>query len=134
MIHIVQNSFKKVIPVASTTADYFYKKLFEFDPDLKSLFPIDDKEKMTQQGDKFMRMLSSAVTNLHQFEILKPILTDLGKRHVDYNVKPTHYDVVGTALIASIANGLQDEFTLEVELAWCNFYNTIATTMKSATY
>lgn len=132
MIPIIQKSFEKIIPVATTTAEYFYKKLFEFDPEMKTLFPAHNQEKMSQQGDKFMRMLSSAVASLQNFENIKPILIDLGKRHKDYNVKNTHYDVVGTALIASLAKGLQEDFTLEVELAWSSFYNTLAHTMKSA--
>lgn len=133
-INIVQKSFKKVKPIATTTVEYFFKKLFEYDPELKALFPISNKEAMTQQGDKMMHMLSSAVDSLHNFDKLKPILVNLGKRHVDYSVKSIHYDVVGTALLASIANGLQEDFTLEVELAWCQFYSAIANTMKQSAY
>lgn len=133
-INIVQKSFKKVQPIATTTAEYFYDKLFEYDPKLKSLFPVTNKEAMIQQGDKLMAVLSSAVTSLNNFEKLIPILSNLGKRHVDYNVQPIHYDIVGTALLASIANSLQEEFTLEVELAWCQFYTTIANTMKNSAY
>jgi hemoglobin-like flavoprotein len=133
-INIIQKSFEKVRPLATTTAEHFYDKLFEFDPKLKSLFPATNKEAMLQQGDKLMMVLSSAVASLHNFDKLIPILSNLGKRHVDYNVQPIHYDIVGTALLASIANSLQEDFTLEVELAWCQFYTTIANTMKNSAY
>lgn len=130
-IKIIQKSFKKLSPKTTTTVEYFYEKLFEYNPKLKSLFPVDNPEAMTRHGDKLMTMLSSAVADLHNFDKLIPILSNLGRRHVDYKVKTIDYDVVGTALVAAIAETLKEDFTLEVELAWCKFYTKIANTMKN---
>lgn len=129
-IHLVQNSFEKLKPLTTTVAEFFYNKLFEFSPDLKLLFPCNNKESMTQLGDKFMAVLTSTIDSLNNIEKLTPTLKLLGKRHLDYKVKPIHYDIVGTALLASIANGLQEDFTLEVELAWCNFYTELTNIMQ----
>ena len=54
-------------------------------------------------------MLPTAVTNLHQVEVIIPAVQDLGKRHVGYGVKDAHYDKVGEALIWTLEKGLGDD-------------------------
>ncbi len=41
---LVQTTFVQVTPIALKAADIFYNKLFELDPELKSLFKGDMKE------------------------------------------------------------------------------------------
>ncbi len=50
---LVQNSFKKVAPIADDAAAIFYAKLFEYDPKLKALFKSD----LRSQGKKLMMIL-----------------------------------------------------------------------------
>jgi len=132
-IDLVQNSFKKVAPIAETAAEIFYTKLFELDPNLKPLFP-SDKEAMKGQGNKLMTMLGSAVAGLSNLEKLVPILEDLGKRHVDYKVEASHYDTVGAALLGTLEAGLGDDFTPDVKTAWADTYTVMADVMKKAAY
>lgn len=132
-ITLVQESFEKVKPIAPIAAKIFYTKLFELDPALKPLFPSDD-EAMVEQGNKLMMMLSSAVAGLSNLEMLVPVLQNLGKRHVEYKVKPSHYATVGSALLDTLATGLGDDFTPEVKEAWTNVYGTMATVMIDASY
>ena len=133
-IDLVQSSFSKVAPIASTAAEIFYAKLFELDPKLKAIFPADNSEAMKSQGNKLMTMLSSAVAGLTNLERLVPVLEDLGKRHVEYKVEPTHYDTVGAALLATLEAGLGDDFTPEVKTAWTDTYGVMAGVMKGAAY
>ncbi len=133
-IDLVQSSFAKVAPIATTAAEIFYSKLFELDPKLKAIFPANDSEAMKNQGNKLMTMLSSAVAGLTNLDKLVPILEDLGKRHVDYKVEPAHYDTVGAALLATLEAGLGDDFTPEVKQAWTNTYGIMADVMKGAAY
>lgn len=132
-IDLVQDSFKKVIPIADTAVDIFYAKLFELDPSLKPLFPAED-EAMKGQKNKLRDMLVAAVAGLSNLDKLVPILQDLGKRHVAYRVEAGHYDTVGAALLSALATGLGDEFTPEVKDAWTEVYGTMATVMKEAAY
>lgn len=132
-ITLVQESFEKVKPIAPTAAKIFYAKLFELDPALKPLFPSSD-EAMVEQGNKLMMMLSSAVAGLSNLEMLVPVLQNLGKRHVEYKVEPSHYNTVGAALLDTLAVGLGDEFTPEVKAAWTSVYGTMATVMIDASY
>ena len=127
-ITVVQESFAAVAPIAADAADLFYQRLFTLDPSLRPLFPDD----LEEQKRKLMQMLGLAVKGLNQPERLVPVLEDLGRRHGTYGVKDEHYDVVGEALLGTLAKGLGEAFTPEVEEAWLEVYGLIASTMKDA--
>ena len=133
-VELVQTSFAKVAPIASTAAEIFYTKLFEMDPEVKALFPASDDDKMKEQGNKLMTMLAAAVNGLSNVEALIPVLQDLGKKHVGYKVEKSHYDTVGAALLDTLAAGLGDEFTPDVKQAWTDVYGVMANVMIEASY
>jgi len=132
-ISLVQESFEKVKPIASTAAKIFYTKLFQLDPELKPLFP-SGKEEMEIQGNKLMVMLGSAVSGLSNLEMLVPALENLGKKHVEYKVEPSHYNTVGAALLDTLSVGLGDDFTPDVKEAWTNVYANMSDVMIKASY
>ncbi len=127
-IELVQGTFKKVVPIADKAAEIFYAKLFELDPKLKPLFKGDMKE----QGAKLMSMIGTAVNGLNNLEAIVPAVQNLGRNHVGYGVKDSHYDTVGNALIYTLDTGLGDAFTSDVKDAWVEVYTVLATTMKDA--
>ncbi len=127
-VELVQSSFKKVEPIATEAGDLFYGRLFEIAPQVRPMFSDD----IATQRDKLMKMLSTAVTNLHQVELIIPAVEDLGRRHVDYGVVDEHYDSVGSALLWTLEQGLKDDFTPEVKDAWTETYSTLAGVMKDA--
>lgn len=129
-IELVQNSWEKVKPISETAATLFYGRLFELNPDLEALFSGD----MKAQGQKLMTMINTAVVGLRNLDSIVPAVQALGRRHVDYGVKPEDYDTVGAALLWTLATGLEDAFTAEVEAAWTETYTVLATTMKDAAY
>ena len=117
-----------MVPISDKAAELFYGRLFELDPSLKALFPND----MMEQGKKLMKMIATAVNGLDRLTEIVPAVEALGERHVGYGVKDEHYDTVGEALIWTLATGLGDEFTDEVESAWVTVYTILADTMKGA--
>lgn len=125
---LVQSSFTKVAPIADKAAEIFYTKLFEMDPALKPLFKGDMKE----QGAKLMSMIGTAVNGLDNLDSIVPAVQNLGKNHVGYGVKDSHYDTVGGALLYTLETGLGDDFTPDVKDAWTEVYTTLATVMKDA--
>lgn len=129
-ISLVQNSFKKVEPIADTAAQIFYDKLFEYDPSLKRLFKGD----MKQQGRKLMSLLKVAVNGLNNLDKLVPALQELADRHIDYGVQVEDYTPVGNALLFALKQGLGADFTPEVREAWVNVYQIVADTMRSHSY
>jgi hemoglobin-like flavoprotein len=125
---LVKESWAKVVPIAETAAELFYAKLFELDPELKSMFKGD----MTEQGRKLMAMINTAVNALDKLESIVPAVQDLGVRHVEYGVKDKDYDTVAEALIWTLGQGLGDDFTDDVKEAWVITYTVLADTMKAA--
>ncbi len=129
-IVLVQNSWKKVLPIRAAAAEIFYSKLFELDPSLRSLFKGDMKE----QGNKLMMMIGTAVGGLSHLSDLVPAVEALGVRHAGYGVKEPHYDTVGSALVFTLQKGLGADFTDDVKAAWIEVYGILAATMKKASF
>lgn len=127
-IILVQDSFRKVLPISEQAAALFYARLFELDPSLRGMFRGD----MAEQGRKLMTMLAIAVTALDRPETLVLTVRQLGKRHAGYGVRDEHYATVGAALLWTLEKGLGPEFTPEVRAAWTKTYTMISTTMIDA--
>jgi hemoglobin-like flavoprotein len=128
-IALVRESWAVVKPISEKAAELFYGKLFELNPEFKSLFKGD----MTEQGRKLMAMINTAVNSLDKLDTVLSNIQDLGRRHVDYGVKPEDYAVVAQALLWTLGQGLGDKFTPEVEAAWTKAYTVLAETMIDAT-
>jgi hemoglobin-like flavoprotein len=127
-VTLVQESFKKVVPIADKAADLFYDRLFTIAPEVRSLFPAD----LSEQKKKLMQVLATAVTNLHQVEKVLPAVEELGRRHVAYGVTEKHYAPVGAALLWTLEQGLGPDFTPAVKAAWTETYMTVAGVMTKA--
>jgi len=125
---LVKNSWAQVVPIADKAAELFYGKLFELDPAVRSLFKGD----MAEQGQKLMRMISTAVNGLDRLDAIVPAVQQLGIRHVEYGVRDKDYDTVGAALLWTLETGLGDAFTEETKEAWATVYGILADTMKTA--
>ena len=127
-LHLVQESWQQVVPIADQAAALFYGRLFELDPNLKPLFRGDMKE----QGKKLMQMITVAVKSLDKLDTVLPAVQALGRRHVQYGVTDQMYDTVGQALLWTLEQGLGKAFTAEVGTAWARTYFTLASVMKEA--
>lgn len=128
-VTLVQHSWQQTAANAPVVAQLFYTNLFAADPALKKLFKGD----ITDQGKRLTLMIGAAVNKLDNLEILVPILENLAVRHVTYGVQNSHYETVGVALLKTLAQGLGDSFTPEVQKAWSEVYAIMSSTMISAT-
>ena len=125
---LVMDSFRKLLPMASVTADLFYYRLFEIAPEVRLLFSDD----LIAQKKKFITMLSAMVTNLNEFEKIAPVVEDLGMRHADYGVVAKHYEPFGAALLWTLGECLGVDFTPPLRTAWTEAYKTLAGIMTRA--
>jgi len=116
------------MPIKEKAAELFYNRLFTLDPSLKPLFKGDIKD----QGRKLMGAIATVVMGLTDLPKIVPIAQDMGRRHVGYGVKDSHYDTVAGALLWTLEQGLGKEFTPEVSEAWAAAYTTLASVMKAA--
>ena len=127
-IALMQESWKRVVPIGDQAAELLYARLFALDPSLERMFKGD----MRVQGRKLMAMVSAAVSSLTRLDSIVPVVQALGRRHAGYGVEERHYAVVEEALVWTLEQGLGAGFTKEVEEAWRTAYGLLATTMKTA--
>ncbi|MEM0912720.1 MAG: globin family protein [Pseudomonadota bacterium] len=127
-IELVQDSFKKVAPIADKAAELFYGKLFEIAPEVKPLF----KEDISEQGAKLMQMIGIAVRGLNNLESIVPAVQQLGRNHVGYGVKEEHFAPVAEALLWTLEQGLGEDWNDKLKAAWTEAYVILSSTMIDA--
>lgn len=127
-IVLVKDSFSKVLPIKDAAAAAFYARLFTLDPSLQPLFKND----LAAQGQKLMLAIGTVVAALDRLETVLPTVQALGRRHVGYGVKDSHYATVGTALLDTLAGAFGDAFTQETRDAWATAYGALSGAMIEA--
>jgi hemoglobin-like flavoprotein len=111
--------------------------LFTAEPRTKQVFGFDEQEDVDKSGLKqigvlihakrLIGMLDTAIGLLGpDLETLTEILSQLGRRHINYGVLPEYFPVMGKAIRDSLAESLQDGWTKEVDDAWCTVYNELS--------
>ena len=125
---MVQSSFAKVKPISEKAAELFYQRLFELEPSFRRLFKGDMKE----QERKLMATLAIAVEGWRHPDQIIGSVQKLGRDHAGYGVKAEYYDIVGEALLWTLAQGLGEEFTTPVRKAWEEAYTFLSEIMKEA--
>lgn len=129
-IRAVRDTWACVLPARAAVADQFYARLFELAPEVRPLFRRD----IHAQGAMLMATLAGVVDHLDRLDRVLPSAEALARRHVGYGVRAEHYDVVGTALLWTLEQGLGARFTAEVRAAWAAAYGALAGAMKRAAY
>jgi hemoglobin-like flavoprotein len=127
-IELVQESWDHITTYIPQAGEIFYGRLFETNPQLRSLFSPDIKS----QSQKLVAILTFAVRKLDN---LNEIITDvraLGKRHANYGVQPAHYAMVADSLLWTLEKGMGSLWTSEVKEAWTTLYVTLAGIMMDA--
>jgi hemoglobin-like flavoprotein len=117
-------------------------RLFDKSPQAKVLFgfPIDIdphspellKSKRFQMHAAYLiQMIDTALNMLGpDIELLTEMLEDLGKKHVTYGVQPEMFPVMGTCLIATMEECLDEkEFSNTAKDAWVETYNALSQDM-----
>ena len=123
---LLRRSFNRIAPQSGIAAMIFYRNVFTLDPSLRSLFQTT----IGLQGRKFMDSLEYTVASLENPQALIPALEAMGRRHVTYGTKPGHYATVVKALLQTLGECLEKEFTPEVETAWRRALEFVAETMQ----
>ncbi len=126
-IAIVQSSFGHILPIAETAGLLFYERVFTLAPGTRSMFDDD----IGPQAKRTMAAVKTAVDGLGCLDVVGPFLVRLGARHVRYGVRSEHFDVVGTALLWTLEQGLGERFTPTVRDAWVAAWDVIAGAMTT---
>ena len=103
----------------------FYNRMFENNPEIKAMFNMD-KQKSGEQPKALAMAVLAAAQNIDNLEAILPAVQKMCKAHVNSNVKPEHYPIIGENLLAAIKEVLGDAATEEVLDAWAQAYDVIA--------
>ena len=126
-IALVQSSFGEILPIADTAGLLFYERVFTLAPGTRSMFGDD----IGLQATRTMAAVKTAVDGLGDLDVVGPFLVRLGARHLRYGVRTEHFDVVGTALLWTLEQGLGERFTPAVRDAWIAAWDVIADAMRT---
>jgi len=105
----------------------FYDRLFESEPELRSMFSVEPSE----QQRLFAEHLDTIAGGIRNYDTFVDETAELGRRHRTYGVEPRHYALAGPPLLAAIASALGPAWTCEVETAWLLAYNLIVEAMMA---
>jgi hemoglobin-like flavoprotein len=100
---LVRATWAKFEPKAADHARFFYDKLFELDPESRTMFA---RANMNEQRHRLMETLGELVAELDDAERLINDLVVLGKRHLVYGVRDSDYDSAGVALLWTLEQAL----------------------------
>lgn len=117
----------------------FFARIFDIAPGAVELFasfrdvPKESRYEspaFTRHARAVMTTVDVAVKGLRDLDALVPVLENLGARHVGYGVAEAHYDVVGRALLETLASALGDDaWTPAAREAWTATWEIVKTTM-----
>lgn len=128
-VEVLERSFDRIKANADDFAIAFYQNLFTDYPEVKSLFINTE---MNKQRKKLFESLVLVVENVRHPELLEKALHELGKRHTEYRVLPSHYKLVGNSLLKTLKTFLGSGWTPKVEQAWKDAYQTISNLMLNS--
>jgi len=143
-IDLVQQTFAYVAQLgADTVGKVIFMKIFKKAPGAIALFSFKDDgvepvhlfrlgSPATAHVTKVVTTVGTAVSLLRDLDTLVPVLQALGLKHGGLGVVAEHYDVVGEAVIESLAVALGPQFTEPVKNAWLKIFTTVKTVMVGA--
>jgi len=122
----LETSFDLVAPRGDELMEIFYANLFEAAPAVTELFAHTD---MTRQRQMLLSALVLLRNSLRDLDAVVPTLKKLGARHTAYGAEPEHYPVVGTALIAAMAEVAGPKWKRSYTRAWGQAFDVVADAM-----
>ena len=125
-VRLLRQSFVLIEPHAGIAGLAFYRNLFNLDPSLRPLFQTS----IELQARKLMEALSYTIATLENPQALVPVLEAMGRRHVSYGARDAHYETVIQAMLLTLAETLNSEFSPEVRVAWTEALAFVADAMK----
>jgi NAD(P)H-flavin reductase/hemoglobin-like flavoprotein len=126
---LLRETFAAVAPQGPEVVDYFYAHLFATGGnDVIDMFP----PLMAPQRDRLLAALVQIVTDVDDLPRLTEYLHELGRDHRKFGVRPGHFKLVGTSLLATLAYFAGESWTEEAARTWAAAYALVAQVMCEA--
>lgn len=121
----IKSSFAKILPHRDDFSIKLYDRLFAVAPEARRLFP----NSMEMQREKLIATLVLVVRSADNLGELLEDVRALGRRHVDYGAAPSHYGILKTVLLETMAEVLGKDFDDETRQSWSRLYDRVAAVM-----
>lgn len=123
---------KATIPILRASGEdltnYFYARMFREHPELRNIFNMGNQANGKQKSALANAVLAYA-ENIEDPTVLIGVLKGIGTKHRSLNIQPEQYKIVGTQLIASIAEVVGEAATPEILEALTVAYYQLAKIM-----
>lgn len=127
-ISVIESLWNLILPIKSDFTDSFYTKLFSMDRTLRSMFKTD----LGVQGIRLTDTLNFIISHMKKIEDTIPTIKELGVRHIHYQTKPEHYEIVLDAMLETFDKHLGEEFTHIMRICWIKLYKFLSELMMLA--
>ena len=124
---ILRDSFELIMDRRPDLTVRFYEILFERYPQLAPMFRRD----RTAQAKMLAGAIAAVLDHLEDAPWLQATLGQLGAKHVEYGVTNVMYDMVGDALLATLAEVAAEAWTDAVRTQWVAAFGAIAGMMQA---
>lgn len=124
---LVKTCIDEINKDVEKVSQLFYKELFHLDIHLKNVFPGN----VVFLNRKFINMLGT-LKNVKHLENISDSLGKMGERHVGYGAEVKHFPTVKTALLLALKDYLDEKLNPELEAAWIEVFDDVATIMEQA--
>lgn len=124
-IQIIKSTAPVLEIHGTTITKRFYQMLFEQHPELLNIFNHVN-QKQGRQQTALANAVYAAALHIDKLETILPVVKQVGHKHRSLGVKPEHYPIVGSTLLAAIKDVLGDAATDEILQAWAEAYGVIA--------
>ncbi len=128
-VETLELSFKLIEPQGEKLVIRLHDELFERYPDIISLFKKTTPEKYQTE---LLGSLQLVVENLRDPDLLTTVLTEMVVRLQAYGAEPAHYQYVNLTLLDVMQEIAGSSWTDQIQSAWTQALNLIATVMTDA--
>src|SRR5690606_21508619 len=125
---LIRDSWAQIEPDVDELGRLFYANLFRIAPETRDLFPVN----LQVQRSRLVRALVHVVQMIDRPDELTPFLEQLGRDHRKFGVVARHFEAVGEALFAALADTAGPVWTPEVREAWVHAYELVSGAMRTA--
>jgi pimeloyl-ACP methyl ester carboxylesterase/hemoglobin-like flavoprotein len=124
-VALVRASLTRVLALPGAISR-LYARLFERHPELRVLFPVD----LAGQARKLAEVLQVSLACLRQPSRLRPLLEDIGARHVLYGVGEAELDMLRPVLFEWLAELEGRPLDEELRAAWSRAWKELEESLR----
>ncbi|KXJ15001.1 globin-2 [Exaiptasia diaphana] len=137
--YLVRETWETIEQHKNPVGKKTFLRFFDMNPDFQKLFPefvglnreeLEKANALHGHAKRVMKAVENAVTAMDDAESFTAYLEGLGQRHVNRALKPSYLDAMQVALMDTLKDLLQSQWTQETCDAWNILFRFIADTMK----